>query len=164
SSSVKDKGLKTPHSSPSPSAYKDKVCFICYGTGHIQSQCPNRTLVSFKDHVALINQVKVVKEEEDRTMALSNTEQRGRLQFEEIMEPGPDNNTFLLRMPLPPKFVPSPKHSKEDQVSPVSDDSSYSGVFQGKSMKHKHKKSQETDETALTVIQKPPFDIGDYVW
>lgn len=100
------KGGKPPTLTPNQASMKDKRCFKCQGTGHIQSQCPNRVMVSLEDHLALLNTL--VYEKKAEPIADSGiVVDYNKLQYEEIIEPEPDKDTLLLRM------VPHMDHSSE---------------------------------------------------
>lgn len=105
---------KLPPLTPTQAALKNKTCFKCYGTGHISSQCPNRNLVAYEDHMALVNYYQAIKayEKEEKELTQRDFEEKEKLHVDAVIQPTPDVDTLLIRRTL---HVDPPKEDSNNQ-------------------------------------------------
>ncbi|KAL2925688.1 Maintenance of telomere capping protein 6, partial [Bienertia sinuspersici] len=122
----------TPKAPLFPNKSKEKVCFKCWGQGHVKAQCPNKTMVNRRAHLALLSDYIELLEEEERSIAIGHKDDKD--------DEGGDAHGTIC----PP-------------------DDSYVAMYETKPMNKKTHKAM-AQQRVLQITQKPPFDIGDYVW
>ncbi|KAL2904146.1 Serine/threonine-protein phosphatase 6 regulatory subunit 3, partial [Bienertia sinuspersici] len=106
----------TPKAPLFPNKSKEKVCFKCWGQGHVKAQCPNKNMVNRRAHLALLSDYIEQLEEEERLIAIGHKDDKD--------DKGGDAHGTIC--------PPTRKAMAQQRV--------------------------------LQITQKPPFDIGDYVW
>ncbi|KAL2943031.1 Gag polyprotein [Bienertia sinuspersici] len=60
---------------PGWQAMRDKVCFKCFGSGHVRANCPNKVIVNFEDHYNFMKQFNAIHEEEERLLTMRESKE-----------------------------------------------------------------------------------------